>query len=153
MERIEKIEVLDAEKASGRFEFSGKDVATEQPVKVTEGRFQVTLIPTYAAFTKLGWNGTWLPLIVPHFFANAFNVFMTSLGGVLAAIGIVLNLMLWWMVIRPVTRLAQFADKISLGELETPELTRRAKDEITGLGQSINRMRTSLVQAMRMLET
>ena len=39
------IEVLDAEKASGRFEFNGKDVATEQPVKVTEGRFQVTLIP------------------------------------------------------------------------------------------------------------
>jgi len=27
-------------------------------------------------FTKLGWNGTWLPLIVPHFFANAFNVFL-----------------------------------------------------------------------------
>jgi len=38
--------------------------------------FQVTLIPTYAVFTKLGWNGTWLPLIVPHFFANAFNVFL-----------------------------------------------------------------------------
>ena len=24
----------------------------------------------------LGWNGTWLPLIVPHFFANAYNVFL-----------------------------------------------------------------------------
>ena len=38
--------------------------------------FQVTLIPTYVIFTWLGWNGTWLPLIVPHFFANAFNVFL-----------------------------------------------------------------------------
>jgi hypothetical protein len=38
------IEALDAEKASGRFEFNGKDVATEQPVKVTDGRFQVMLI-------------------------------------------------------------------------------------------------------------
>lgn len=85
--------------------------------------------------------------------ANAFNVFMTSLGGVLLAIGVVLNLMLWWMVIRPVTNLARFADKVSLGELETPEFTRRSKDEITGLGQAINRMRTSLVQAMRMLES
>ena len=27
-------------------------------------------------FTWLGWNGTWLPLIVPHFFANAYNVFL-----------------------------------------------------------------------------
>ena len=31
---------------------------------------------TYVIFTWLGWNGTWLPLIVPHFFANAFNVFL-----------------------------------------------------------------------------
>jgi multiple sugar transport system permease protein len=38
--------------------------------------FQVTLIPTYAVFSWLGWTGTWLPLIVPHFFANAYNVFL-----------------------------------------------------------------------------
>ena len=33
-------------------------------------------VPTYVIFTRLGWNGTWLPLIVPHFFANAYNVFL-----------------------------------------------------------------------------
>ncbi|MEZ4519433.1 MAG: carbohydrate ABC transporter permease [Chloroflexota bacterium] len=37
---------------------------------------QVTLIPTYIIFSRLGWVGTWLPLIVPHFFANAYNVFL-----------------------------------------------------------------------------
>jgi multiple sugar transport system permease protein len=37
---------------------------------------QVTLIPTYAFFAAIGWTGTWLPLIVPHFFANAYNVFL-----------------------------------------------------------------------------
>jgi multiple sugar transport system permease protein len=37
---------------------------------------QVTLLPQYIIFTWLGWNGSWLPLIVPHFFANAFNVFL-----------------------------------------------------------------------------
>jgi multiple sugar transport system permease protein len=37
---------------------------------------QVTLIPTYMFFSSLGWVGTWLPLIVPHFFANAYNVFL-----------------------------------------------------------------------------
>ncbi|PKO18562.1 MAG: carbohydrate ABC transporter permease [Chloroflexi bacterium HGW-Chloroflexi-10] len=37
---------------------------------------QVTLIPTYVFFRWLGWGGTWLPLIVPHFFANAYNVFL-----------------------------------------------------------------------------
>lgn len=35
-----------------------------------------TLVPTYALFVQIGWVGTWLPLIVPHFFANAFNVFL-----------------------------------------------------------------------------
>jgi multiple sugar transport system permease protein len=37
---------------------------------------QVTLIPTYIFFSKIKWVGTWLPLIVPHFFANAYNVFL-----------------------------------------------------------------------------
>ena len=36
----------------------------------------VTIIPTYALFSKIGWVGTWLPLIVPAFFANAYDVFL-----------------------------------------------------------------------------
>lgn len=36
----------------------------------------VTLVPTYAFFARIGWTGTWLPLIIPHFFANAYNVFL-----------------------------------------------------------------------------
>jgi multiple sugar transport system permease protein len=38
--------------------------------------FQVLLIPQYIGFRAVGWTGTWLPLIVPHFFANAYNVFL-----------------------------------------------------------------------------
>ncbi len=36
----------------------------------------VTIVPTYAVFNKLGWVGTWWPLIIPHFFGNAYNVFL-----------------------------------------------------------------------------
>ncbi len=37
----------------------------------------VTLVPTYAFFINvLGWGGTWLPLIVPQMFGNAYNVFL-----------------------------------------------------------------------------
>ena len=36
----------------------------------------VTIVPTYAVYQRLGWIGTWLPLIIPHFFANAYNVFL-----------------------------------------------------------------------------
>ncbi len=36
----------------------------------------VTLVPTFAFFSWIGWVGTWLPLLVPHFFANAYNIFL-----------------------------------------------------------------------------
>lgn len=37
---------------------------------------QVRLIPVYILFQKLGWINTLLPLIVPQFFANAYDVFL-----------------------------------------------------------------------------
>ncbi len=37
---------------------------------------QVTMIPLYVGFSKLGWVGTFKPLTVPSFFANPFNVFL-----------------------------------------------------------------------------
>jgi multiple sugar transport system permease protein len=59
-----------------RFRFPGKNILFVVLIATIILPFQVTLIPTYVIFTKLGWNGTWLPLIIPHFFANAFNVFL-----------------------------------------------------------------------------
>ena len=37
---------------------------------------QVTLIPTFVVFQRLGWVGTYLPLIVPAFFGHAFFIFL-----------------------------------------------------------------------------
>jgi multiple sugar transport system permease protein len=36
---------------------------------------QVTLIPMYVLFKRIGWINTFLPLIVPQIFANAYDVF------------------------------------------------------------------------------
>ncbi|MEM9041547.1 MAG: carbohydrate ABC transporter permease [Actinomycetota bacterium] len=59
-----------------RFRMPGKSLILMSLVAtIILPRF-VTLVPTYAVFVKLGWVGTWLPLIVPHFFANAYNVFL-----------------------------------------------------------------------------
>lgn len=38
--------------------------------------YQVTMIPLYLMFTKMHWVGTFLPLIVPQFFGNAFYIFL-----------------------------------------------------------------------------
>ena len=59
-----------------RFRFPGRNILFFILLATIILPTQVTLLPTYVIFTWLGWNGTWLPLIVPHFFANAFNVFL-----------------------------------------------------------------------------
>jgi len=59
-----------------RFRFPGRNVFFFILLATIILPTQVTLLPTYVIFSWLGWNGTWLPLIVPHFFANAFNVFL-----------------------------------------------------------------------------
>lgn len=38
--------------------------------------FQVTMVPLYIIFRQLGWIGTFAPLIVPNFFASAFDIFL-----------------------------------------------------------------------------
>ena len=38
--------------------------------------FQVRMIPLYILFAKIGWLNTFLPLIVPNFFGNAFYIFL-----------------------------------------------------------------------------
>ena len=82
----------------------------------------------------------------------AWTLFMAMLSGVFATIAIVLNVMLWWLVIRPVTKLAKIADRVSLGELNAPVYRPSGRDEIGRLAHSFSRMRKSLVQALRMLE-
>jgi protein-histidine pros-kinase len=91
--------------------------------------------------------------VVPIARANAaFRTFMLSLTGVFVFIFVALNLMLWYTVIRPVTRLSQVADQVSQGDnMEAPNFEVRSRDEIGVLAQSFNRMRKSLVQAMTML--
>jgi multiple sugar transport system permease protein len=59
-----------------RFKFPGKNALFVVLIATIILPFQVTLLPQYVLFTWLGWNGTWLPLIIPHCFANAYNVFL-----------------------------------------------------------------------------
>lgn len=84
---------------------------------------------------------------------NTFRVFMTSLVAVLVTLGIILNLLLWWMFIRPVTRISALADRVSLGDVDAPDFVAHGHDEIGLLAESLSRMRRSLMQAMKMLDT
>ena len=59
-----------------RYDFPGKKILFIILIATIVLPSAVTLIPQYTMFYKLGWIGTWLPLIVPHFFGNAFNIFL-----------------------------------------------------------------------------
>ena len=59
-----------------RFRFPGRDFLFIILIATIFLPATVTLIPTYTFFQKIGWLGTWLPLIVPAFFANAYDVFL-----------------------------------------------------------------------------
>jgi HAMP domain-containing protein len=121
-----------------------------------------TLVDRYGPANGFGWKmneviGAQIvsvPTEVPVARANAaFRTFMGSLTLVFALVFVALNVMLWYTVIRPVTRLSRLADQLSQGEcLEAPDLEVKSGDEIGVLTQSFNRMKKSLVETMQMLE-
>lgn len=59
-----------------RFRLPGKGILFMLLMSTVFLPGMITLAPKYVIFQKLGWIGSWLPLIVPHFFANAWNVFL-----------------------------------------------------------------------------
>jgi len=59
-----------------RFRFPGRGLLFTVLLATIFLPAAVTLIPTYTIFLKLGWVGTWLPLLVPAFLANAYDVFL-----------------------------------------------------------------------------
>ena len=121
-----------------------------------------TMIDRYGPANGFGWKHNEVvgaqimsvPMDLPLERARqSFNVFMGAQLAVFAAVGVALNLMIWLVIVRPVTRLSALADRVSRGDLDAPDFEGAGKDEIGALAQSFNRMRTSVVQAMRMLDS
>ena len=120
-----------------------------------------TLVDRYGPANGFGWKMNEIigaqvvsvPTDVPTQRARtAFRTFMMSIAGVFVFVGIVLNAMLLSMVIMPVSRLARLADQVSMGNMEVPDFHVRSRDEIRTLADSFNRMKKSVVQAMKMLD-
>ena len=63
--------------AFARLKFPGRDVLFVIILATMMLPFQVTMIPMYLLFNEyLHWGNTFLPLIIPTFFANAYDVFL-----------------------------------------------------------------------------
>jgi protein-histidine pros-kinase len=53
----------------------------------------------------------------------------------------------------PVTKISALADRISLGELDAPGFRVASRDELHTWAESLERMRRSMVQAMKMFDS
>jgi HAMP domain-containing protein len=94
-----------------------------------------------------------VPMAVPLSLAmQAHRAMLAALVGVFVFILLLLNVMLWFTIIRPIRRLSQMADEVSTGNLDVPEVRFKSRDEVGMLAGSFNRMRISLVKALKMLE-
>ncbi|MBP9149650.1 MAG: DUF3365 domain-containing protein [Rhodoferax sp.] len=157
--------VGERDTASGRAMYIARPIRITDPVCLqchsTVDAAPATMIAKYGPANGFGWklNDTLgaqvvsVPMAVPLKRADdAFGVVMGSLAAVFVFIGLVLNLMLWRLVIHPVTQLSALADRVSLGELDAPEFASASKDEIGVLADSFARMRKSLVHAMKLLD-
>ncbi|HTZ71761.1 MAG TPA: DUF3365 domain-containing protein [Acetobacteraceae bacterium] len=83
---------------------------------------------------------------------RAFEVVMANLAGVFLLMIVLLNVLLQYVIVRPVRKIAAAASEVSLGNLNAPEFDVRGKDEIASLAESFNRMRRSLANALKLLE-
>jgi HAMP domain-containing protein len=120
-----------------------------------------TMVDKYGPANGFGWQlnevigaqVVSVPMALPLQKAQEnFKLFVGSLVGVFVVVGIVLNIMIWLVVVRPVTQLSALADRVSQGDLNAPEFTAKSRDEIGVLAESFSRMRASVTQAMKMLE-
>lgn len=152
--------------AAGRALFIAKPIQVSNPACLqchsTPAAAPPSMVQIYGEANGFGWRQgeivgaqiVTVPMDVPLAHAQrAFVAFMVSLVAVFGVVFVVLNIMLGWLILRPVRRMSQAADRISTGDFAEPEFSENGHDEVAVLGSSFNRMRRSLEKAMQMLNT
>ena len=59
-----------------RIEWKGRDLFFSITLTTLMVPFAVTMVPMFVVFRRLGWIGSYRPLIVPAFFGSAYYIFM-----------------------------------------------------------------------------
>lgn len=120
-----------------------------------------SMLKVYGEANGFGWKHNEIvgaqvvtvPMDIPVLKADrAFKTFMAALAAVFAVVFVALNLMLSWLIVRPIRRMSLAADRVSTGDFDVPEFSDAGRDEVAVLGSSFNRMRRSLEKAMQMIE-
>lgn len=160
------LEEYIAERASA----AGRSLLIARPIRVTHtaclqchgspATAPAGLLRRYGPANGFGWTAgeivgaqiVSVPMDLPLLHASRlFTTFMASLATVFALVFVALNLMMGWLVLRPIRRMAQSADRLSTGDFTEPEFSERGRSEIAVLGCAFNRLRRSLEKALGMI--
>jgi len=151
---------------------SGPTLSLSQPIRVTDQSClachstpeaaPAAQIDVYGTRHGFGWKlgdtvGAQIASVPMQDSLNRANrtlaLYLGGLAALFAATLLLLNLVLHFVVIRPLRRIVAHANAVSTGNFGAPEFELRGHDEIAVLLQSFNRMRRSLANAMQMLES
>jgi protein-histidine pros-kinase len=161
----EKELIGERDTPNGRFLYLGHPIQIANEACLvchsTPANAPKTMIDSYGNANGFGWQlnevvGAQIvavPMSLPLQRAEAtFQVFMASLTAIFVLVGLLLNVLLHLVVIKPVKNMADTANRVSMGALDAAELEVKGKDEISSLAQSFNRMHRSLTNAVKMLD-
>ena len=160
----EKEFVGERDTPAGRSLFLARPIAADKPCLECHDRARTAppaLIRHYGSANGFGWKEgeiigaqiVSVPMAVPVHIADvAFRDLLVYLVGIFLVSMVLLDVLLVLTIVRPAARLAAIADQVSTGNLDAPELVVTGKDEISMLAGSFNRMRLSLVKAVKLLE-
>jgi HAMP domain-containing protein len=149
---------------------TGRSLILARPLKVSQScltchstpeNAPATMLALYGSQNGFGWKPgeivaaqvVSIPMAVPLSRAyQALLWFMVALAGTFIVTIFIVDFLLRVLVTKPVAEISEMANKVSMGQLDTPEYVRGTRDEIGSLSASFNRMRRSLQNAMAMLE-
>ncbi|HEY2619268.1 MAG TPA: DUF3365 domain-containing protein [Acetobacteraceae bacterium] len=151
---------------------TGPILSVSRPIRITDkncltchstpSAAPASMIDLYGTANGFGWKlgdtvGAQIvsvPMRVALDRANeAFRVYLLALVAVFAVTIVLLNLLLHFVIVKPIRRMSEIASAVSLGDMDAPEFAERGRDEIASLAGSFNRMRRSLANAMKLLES
>jgi protein-histidine pros-kinase len=119
-----------------------------------------TLIARYGSDNGFGWQSDEIVgaqiVSVPFATANSnaagtFRTLIFSLSATFAALLLLINLVIYVLLLRPLRRMARIADQVSLGDMSAAEFPEPDGGEISELARSFNRLRKSLEKALKLL--
>ena len=149
----------------------GRNLYLARPIRITDGNCLAchttpemapkTMIDRYGPANGFGWKlnetvGAQIVSVPVSLQAqqarHTLYVFVGSIAAVFVVVFVTLNLMLRTLVTRPIERLSEISDRVSLGDEDAPEFQTSRRDEIGVLAQAFSRLRTSLIKAIGLIE-